>query len=68
MPVQHVTNVGNKGTSYANECNEEYQTGATTMLMTSMEDGEFDAKKHFQFLQDDNGISMKQDLSRWACS
>ena len=51
--------MGNKGTSYANECNEEYQTGAPTMLMTSMEDGEFDAKNHFQFLQDDNGISMK---------
>ena len=52
---------GNKQGHYTNECTEECQSGVT-MLMAGMEDGEFDGKQHFQFLQHhDTGIAMKID-------
>ena len=52
---------GNKQGHYTNECTEECQSGVT-MLMVGMEDGEFDGKQHFQFLQHhDTGIAMKID-------
>ena len=43
---------------YANQCEDERQTGAT-MLMSGIEDGEFHGQGHFQFLQHENGVSLK---------
>ena len=43
---------------YANECEEERQTG-TAMLMDGIEKGEFNSTDHFQFLQHESGTTLQ---------
>ena len=49
-----------KQVQYADKCDKECQTGAT-LLLSGIEDGDFEKEPHFQFMQHAVEVSLKLD-------